>query len=333
MGNLLLLLIIFIFVLQKPSSASSVDNLSDINLSAVSSLTPNPLDQLASANIALTVSQMTNLPETTAISNQAESQQAELAMASTSGNIISKPQITETDLKSRYDIVNYVVQPGDSVASIANKFGVTSDSIIWSNNIEDDSVQVGQNLVIPPVSGIVYTVKSGDTTASLAQEFQASQAQVVAYNDSEINGIYPGEQIVIPGGTEPSVQQSTSYNWIPDFGSNGYDYGYCTWYVASVIAVPNNWGNAATWAYYAALSGWNVSSTPSVGAIAQTPYAAGGEGHVAVVRVVNPDGTIWIEEMNSYGQVSMTDSTPTGGWGVADWKLVPDSAFLNYITH
>jgi len=45
-------------------------------------------------------------------------------------------------------------------------------------------------------------------------------------------------------------------------------------------------GNASSWAYYAVLSGWTVSSSPQVGAIAQTSYAAGGEGHVAVVDAV-----------------------------------------------
>jgi len=324
-GNIFILLIIFIFVLQKPSAAATDNgNLGDINLNAVSSLTPNPLDQLASANIALTVSQMTNLPETTAITNQAESQQAELAIASTSDNIISKPQVTETSLKSRANITSYVVKSGDSVASIANQFGVTSDSIIWSNDLEGGSVLPGQTLTIPPVNGIVYKVKSGDTPASLATEFQASQSQIIAYNDAEISGIYPGEEIIIPGGTEPDQQQSVDYSWVPSYGSNGYDYGYCTWYVASVIAVPNNWGNADTWSYYAAQSGWNVSSAPTVGAIAQTPYAAGGEGHVAIVQAVSADGTM----------IKFSDMNGLAGWGRVGYSgWVPVSTFPNYITH
>jgi len=98
------------------------------------------------------------------------------------------------------------------------------------------------------------------------------------------------------------------------------------------VAVPTNWGNAATWAYYGRQSGWNVSSNPSVGAIAQTPYAAGGQGHVAVVRAVNGDGTIWVSEMNSFGQKSITDSTPYGGWDRTDWKIVSTSHFPNYIS-
>lgn len=321
--NLLILLVILIFVLQKPLSANNTNSINGTAPNDLSSLAPNPLDQLASANIALTVSQMANLPETNAISNQAESQQAELAMASTADNIISKPQVTQTALKSRDDITTYIVQPGDSVASIANKFGVTSDSILWSNGL-NGSVMAGQKLVIPPVNGIVYTVKSGDTPASLAQKFQANEDQIIAYNDAELSGLYTGEQIIIPGGVEPSSYDIDELGWVPTYGSNGYDYGYCTWYVASVIAVPSDWGNAATWAYYAALSGWNVSSAPTVGAIAQTPYAAGGEGHVAIVDAVSADGT----------QIKYSDMNGLAGWGRIGYSgWVSASTFPNYITH
>ncbi len=324
-GNLLILLIIIIFVLQKPAAiANNSTTLSGLSSTAINSLPSNPLDQLASANIALTVSQMTDLPETTAISNQAESQQAELAMASTTGNIISKPQITQTTLKSRFDIRDYIVQPGDTVSSIANKFGVTSNSIMWSNNLNSNSVIVGQKLVIPPVNGIVYTVKPGNTPSSLAQKYQSNEAQIIAYNDAQSGNLYPGEQIIIPNATAPSQQQTSLFSWLPSYGSNnGYDYGYCTWYVASKIAVPSNWGNANTWAYYASLSGWHVGPIPSVGAIAQTPYAAGGQGHVAIVDAVSANGTM----------IKFSDMNGLAGWGRVGYSgWVSASLFPNYIT-
>ncbi len=318
--NIFILLIILIFVLEKPSAtASTTSSLSSLD-NSISSQAPNPLDQLASANIALTVAQMDNLPETTAISNQAESQQAELATASTADNIIAKPEVTQTSLKSRADIITYTVESGDTVATIASKFGVTDNSILWSNNLNSGTVIPGQKLLIPPVSGIIYTVKAGDTPASLAQHFQSNEAQIIAYNDAEISGIYPGEEIIIPGGSEPTATIQTA-EYVPVYGSNGYDYGYCTWYVASQIAVPGNWGNASSWAYYAALSGWNVSSSPTVGSIAQTPYAAGGQGHVAIVVAVN-GGSVEIKDMNGIA-----------GWGMVGEAWVPASTFPNFITH
>jgi surface antigen len=325
----LALVIVFVLHNSQTSAAVSVD-------SSAPSAVANPLDQLTSADIALTIARMADLPEATPINNQADSQSAELAMSATNTNVIAKPQVVATALKSRANITHYVTQSGDTIASIAAKFGITSNSILWSNGLRAGTIAAGQNLVIPPVTGIVYTVASGDTPQSLAQKFSANEAQIVAYNDAEIGGLQVGEQIIIPNGTEPntvvvaavsSAAPSDSFPWGgsgPVYGSNGYDYGYCTWFVASQIAVPNNWGNASTWSYYAALSGWNVSSAPSVGAIAQTPYAAGGEGHVAIVTAVSPDGT----------QIKYEDMNGLAGWGRVGYSgWVSSSTFPNYITH
>ena len=61
----------------------------------------------------------------------------------------------------------------------------------------------------------------------------------------------------------------------------------------------SGWGNANTWDYYASLSGYRVDSIPSVGAIFQTK--SGYYGHVGIVERVNPDGTIYVSEMNYSG--------------------------------
>jgi surface antigen len=331
-SNIIILVIVLVVVVQSSQSTTPT------SVNAVNSpdAVANPLDQLSSADIALTVARMESLPETTAITNQADTQAAELAMSSTSNSVVSKPQVVVTALKSRANIFYYVAQSGDTVTTVAAKFGVTTNSILWSNGLRSNTIAANQRLVIPPVTGIVYTVGAGDTPQSLAQKFSANQAQIIAYNDAEISGLQTGEQILIPNGTEPSTpvatvvtasEDSTGFPWggsAPVYGANGYDYGYCTWYVASQIAVPNNWGNASSWAYYAALSGWAVSPTPSVGAIAQTPYAAGGEGHVAIVTAVSADGS----------QIKFSDMNGIAGWGrigYSGWE--PASTFVNYITH
>ncbi|HTB48956.1 MAG TPA: LysM peptidoglycan-binding domain-containing protein [Verrucomicrobiae bacterium] len=335
LSNVAVLAIILGFVLHNPHAASAPALGSAAN--SVASAAANPLDQLSSADIALTVARMSSLPESTAINNQAQSQAAELAVAASNDNVVSKPQVVATTLKSRADIQNYVTQTGDSLASLAVKFGVTSDSIAWSNGLTSAStINPGTNLVIPPVNGIVYTVKAGDTPASLAVQFRANADQIIAYNDAEINGLAPGEQIIIPnaaqvsGATAASISASGAaaggFPWGggPIYGSNGYDYGYCTWYVASQIAVPANWGNASTWAYYARLSGWGVSQAPTVGSIAQTADAAGGEGHVAIVDAVSADGS----------QIQIRDMNGIAGWGRVGYSgWISASTFQNFITH
>lgn len=333
--NVIILAVIMVFVLQNPHTSGSSSKASAITGSSAPETAANPLDQLSSADIALTVARMSSLPETTAVTNQAESQSADLTIATTDDNVITKPQVVTTALKSRADIQTYTTVAGDNVASVAAKFGVTSDSVRWSNGMSGDGVAVGTRLLIPPVNGIVYTVKSGDSADSLAAKYHASKDQIIAYNDGEISGLQPGEQILIPNATEtvaaPSPYSygsggSVGFPWGsgPMYGYNGYDFGYCTWYVATQINVPGNWGNASSWAYYARLSGWNVSKTPTVGSIAQTALAAGGEGHVAVVDGVN-GALVHIRDMNNYGD--------GGGWDRVGSGWVPVGEFQNYIAH
>lgn len=332
-SNLAVLAVISFIVLQNPHD-NGIKAAPAVLSSSTAEAPANPVDQLSSADIALTVARLNGLPETTAITNQAQSQAAEVATASTNDNVIAKPQVVATALKSRADIQTYTTQAGDTVASVAVKFGITSDSIRWSNNFAGDGVPIGVKIIIPPVNGIVYTVKPGDTADSLAAKFHANRDQILAYNDGEIAGLRPGEQIIIPNATQ-SVATATAatavaggtnngFPWgggAPIYGGyNGYDYGYCTWYVANKVPVPNNWGNANTWDNLARVSGWTVSGAPRPGAVAQSN--AGYYGHVALVEAVSPDGTmIKYSDMNGlagFGRVGFS------GW-------VPASHFNNYI--
>ncbi len=293
----------------------------------------NPVDGLTSYDIAANVAKLTSLPESTAINNQAQSAKVALAVSASDTNVIAKPQIVTTALKSRKDIHSYVAVSGDTVTSIAQKFGVTSDSIRWSNNLSSDTVSLGAKLTIPPVNGIVYSVKAGDTVQTLAATYKANVDQIVAYNDAEIAGIQLGEQIIIPNGQIEAVAAPAPFRgaginlsrnvrsgFIATYGSNGYDPGWCTWYVAARISIPTNWGNANSWAYYAAQSGWTVSSVPRIGSILQT--SRGFAGHVGIVEDVSADGS----------QIKYSDMNGIAGFnqvGYSGW--VPASTYEHYI--
>ncbi len=285
--------------------------------------TTNPVDGLTAYDIAASVAHMVSLPESTPIDNQAQSARVAITVSTSDTNVVAKPQIVATTLKTKADISAYIVQPGDTVTAIAQKFGVTTDSVKWSNNLSSDSVALGSKLTIPPINGIVYTVKAGDTVDSLATKYKASADQIIKFNDAEIAGITPGEQIVIPDGkvlAPTNLYGSLRSSFVALYGSNGYDYGYCTYYAAARGGAPSNWGNANTWAYYAALSGWTVSSSPRVGAIAQT--SAGYLGHVAIVEQVSDDGS----------QIIYSDMNGIAGWGrVGTSGWTPASHFEHYI--
>jgi surface antigen len=302
----------------------------------------SPLDQVSSADIAVHVAYMTGLPETTSVVNHADSFNAVISTPTSSdATIAAKPQIVNTaNNKSRKDIVRYTAVDGDTITNVAQKFGITSDSVRWSNALNAEKINAGKQLVLPPVNGIVYTVKQGDTADTLAQKYTANKEQLVLFNDAE-NGFKSGELIVIPNGTQP-VARSTSggggFAWggyTAVYSANGYDYGWCTWWSAKRRAdigrpVPSNLGNANTWARLAARAGYAVDGNPRAGDVAWY-RTIGGLGHVGFVEQVNPDGSIWISDMNYQGVSQIGGSTPAGGWGRTSYHLVAPGQLGQYL--
>lgn len=332
--NALLLFGVLSFVIlgQRSGNASSPSVFSSAELTDT---VANPLDTVSSADIAVNIARMGGLSEATSVANKADSIMMELTVNPDTTSIVVKPQVVLTALKSKKDIISYVTVPGDTVTSIAAKFGVTSDSIRWSNDIGGNTIAAGKTLVIPPESGIVYTVKAGDTPETLAAKYKASKDEIIASNDAELTSLKTGDRILIPKGTQPAPPvarvASSGFGWgaTAIYGYNGYDFGYCTWYVANRRAelgrpVPANLGDAYTWVSRAASAGILTGTSPRPGAVAMKH--SGAPGHVAVVEQVNEDGSFWVSEMNSSGQRSMADPTPAGGWGRVDWKVIPASS-------
>lgn len=327
----------FIWSSNNHTSSASFSNSNLSNLGQDSQVAAS-LDAVSSADIASNIAKVTSMPEAIAVSNQADSFNAQVASAVTDQAVVTKPQVVTGGTKSNKDIQKYVVKDGDTVASIATQFGVTTDSVKWSNSLTGDSVPVGRELLLPPRNGIVYKVAAGDTAESLAAKYSADKDTLTAFNDAEVGGLVVGQNIVIPDGKVPapaavaattasrisgsrsSADSSVVYGFTPLYGGNGYSPGYCTWYAASRVSIPRNWGNANTWDNNAAASGWTVSSRPVAGAIAQTD--AGGWGHVAIVEQVSPDGS----------QIIYSDMNGIAGFGrvgVSGW--VPTSHFPHYI--
>jgi LysM repeat protein len=102
----------------------------------------------------------------------------------------------------------YTVRPGDTLSSIALRFGVSVAELQQVNNIRDeDQIFVGQELVIPASSTVsqpptptrTYTVQPGDTLFSIALRHGVTVwALQVANNISDPDAIYPGQVLVIP---------------------------------------------------------------------------------------------------------------------------------------
>lgn len=317
----LLALVIF-FITNAPTSSRSIQQNALTSPGEIAKIA-GPLDQVSSADIAVHIAREVGLPEANSVVNHADSVSAIEAVAPADKAVVAKPQLVSAALPSRKDIHEYTVLPGENISAIATKFGVSSENIRGSNGLTGDWVAAGRVLVLPPAgtSGIVYKIKAGDTPDSLAQRFSASKDAIITFNDAEVTGLVIGEQILIPDGVVAA--RAVTYNYYVFAGGGGsYDRGWCTDYASRKGGAPGGWGNANTWAFFAARTpGWAVSATPRVGAIAQS--GSGWAGHLGIVDAVSDDGTM----------IKYSDMNGLAGWGrvgYSDW--VPTySAFQKFI--
>ena len=137
--------------------------------------------------------------------------------------------------EARRAIIQYTVKDGDSLWSIAQKFDISVDTIVWANDVNSALIQPGQRLVILPVSGVMHLVEKGDTVESIADKYKTKADEIVAFNDlGGNNDIFEGELLIVPGGEmpyyssiEPISAGSLSTNNF--YGrSHDYPYGQCT---------------------------------------------------------------------------------------------------------
>lgn len=111
--------------------------------------------------------------------------------------------------RPREEIIVYVVQPGDTVTGISERYTLPPDTLLWSNPALEnnpDLLSTGQKIVILPMPGVYHTVAPGDTVESLAQRYKVD---ATAITDHALNNLQPpykltaGQKLVIPNGVKP----------------------------------------------------------------------------------------------------------------------------------
>ncbi len=132
---------------------------------------------------------------------------------------------TDTSQKVRDKTISYTVEKGDTISSIAQKFGISEDTIRWANDLSNDDLSVGDSLQILPVSGVNYKVQKGDTVYSIAKKFATDAQKIVdfPFNDfanPETFSLVEGQMLIVPDGVKPSEQspyQAPTYAQVPTY--------------------------------------------------------------------------------------------------------------------
>ncbi|MCI6002059.1 MAG: LysM peptidoglycan-binding domain-containing protein [Tenericutes bacterium] len=113
-------------------------------------------------------------------------------------SIGQKLKILTTTPSQELPSETYVVQKGDSLYSIARKFGTTVDSLKSINNLTSNLLSIGQVLRIPTSEKqTTYTVQKGDSLYSIAKKFNTSVDNLKALNNLSSNLLSIGQILVI----------------------------------------------------------------------------------------------------------------------------------------
>jgi len=114
--------------------------------------------------------------------------------------------------QKKKEIIEYIVQPDDNLNIIAEKFGISLKTILWANNLTEESkIHSGQKLIILPVSGVLHQVKEGETLSEIADFYKGKVKDIIAFNElSDEKDIYIGDSLIIPNGVlpEPTKKQN-----------------------------------------------------------------------------------------------------------------------------
>jgi len=128
---------------------------------------------------------------------------AEASIADT-GNALQIPTVGD-NVVQRSDVTTYVVQNGDTIGGIANRFAVTQKTILAANSTANaDFIKPGQELLIPPITGVLHKVVKGDTIASIAKKYKVDEQDVLDFNHlADASAISTDQTIMVPGGELP----------------------------------------------------------------------------------------------------------------------------------
>lgn len=219
----------------------------------------------------------------------------------------------------RKAITEYVVEAGDNISSIAVDFDVSVNTILWANDLKLRSViQPGDELIIPPVSGVIHHIKKGDTVDEVADYYEADSADIINFNQlSDKGDIYIGDILIIPDGIVPAPTIETKIVSAPPSVPLGDSYFICPISRPCTVTQGLHWYNAIDFSHgkcgepiYAAAGGevQKVKLTNST-----SPWAFNGAGNH--LTILHPNGVVTM-----YGHI--TNSLVSPGDKVSQGQMI-----------
>lgn len=104
----------------------------------------------------------------------------------------------------------YEIEPGDTLSSIAQRFGLQVEYLIWNNpGVHDpDELLPGKQLIIPAGNGILHEVRLGETLSDIAERYGVTVEDIVNFapnNIKQADSIIEAQLVYVPNGRVQEV--------------------------------------------------------------------------------------------------------------------------------
>jgi len=121
-----------------------------------------------------------------------------------------KPVAVDTVVPDGSALVKtYTVKPGDTLARVAAKYGVSMMSVWWANHLKSRTdLHQGQVLRIPPVSGLIVKVSPTDTLDTLAARYDVNGGDILVTNGLDDPNLVVGQILVVPGAKGKAISET-----------------------------------------------------------------------------------------------------------------------------
>ena len=267
----------------------------------------------------------------------------------------------ERDLSWTNEVIDYKVQPWDSISSIAYSFKVSNDSILWANDFWKNHIIHPWDIIkVPPVSWLIHQVKSWDTISKIALEYDVPENKIIEQNLISLDNtkIKIGDVLIIPWAirkvpevivkapvknvlvknTNTNNNNTKSYDFVETskttYSDSKWSYALtwrkplhtfywwnCTWYVAQYKNVNWSW-NAKDWLKNAKAKWHSTSMTPKLWSIVVFNW-----------KWYNPRyGHVWIVMEIKWTELIVSDMNYRELWEITYRKVsVIDRAIIWYI--
>lgn len=159
------------------------------------------------------------------IINQDEQQQAQvlsspvLSTATAAATDFYTLQAEEVRQYRGGTVIDHIVAEGETIASIAEHYGLRQETIFWENNLtESSTIKPGDKLLILPVDGVLHKVQRGETIYSIGKKYglDGSQVQMIVdypfneFLNDETFELVVGQNLIVPEGVKPNQKVASS---------------------------------------------------------------------------------------------------------------------------